>query len=62
MDESKSWYTSKTIWTNAVALVASLLMVFGVELTPDQQGALVTSILAVANIALRFVTSTAVTK
>jgi hypothetical protein len=62
MDDSKVWYASKTIWVNVVALVASLLAVMGVDLTPDQQGALVTSILAIANIVLRFVTTTAVTK
>lgn len=61
MDDSKTWYTSRTIWVNLVALVASMLMVFGVELTPDQQGALVTTILAIANIVLRFVTSSSVT-
>lgn len=62
MDESKSWYTSRTIWVNLVALVASLLAAAGIELTTDQQGALVTSVLAVANIGLRFVTSAPVTK
>jgi len=61
MDE-KHWYASKTIWVNAVALVAGLLMAFGVELTADQQGAMVTTILAIANIALRLVTHSAVTK
>jgi len=61
MDE-KHWYASKTIWVNAVALVAGLLMAFGIELTADQQGAMVTTILAIANIGLRLVTHSAVTK
>jgi uncharacterized membrane protein len=60
--EEKSWYASKTIWVNAVALVAGLLMAFGIELTADQQGAVVTTILAVVNIGLRLVTTGAVTK
>jgi uncharacterized membrane protein len=59
MDE-KRWYASKTIWVNVVALVASLLMVFGIELTADQQASLVTSILAIVNIGLRLVTTEAI--
>lgn len=62
MDDSKAWYASRTIWVNVVALVASGLAIAGVELTPDQQGALVTSILAVANIVLRLVTTQPVGK
>jgi uncharacterized membrane protein len=62
MDDTKKWYASKTIIVNVVALAASLLAVAGIELTPDQQGAIVTSILAVANIVLRLVTTEAIGK
>jgi hypothetical protein len=62
MDDTKKWYASKTIIVNVVALSASLLAVAGIELTPDQQGAIVTSILAVANIVLRLVTTEAIGK
>lgn len=62
MEDGKKWYASRTIWVNAVALVASLLMVFGIELTADQQASLVTSILAIVNIVLRFVTTEGIGK
>ena len=62
MDDAKKWYASKTIWTNLIALAGSLLLTFGVELSADQQASLVTSILAVVNIALRFATTEGITK
>jgi uncharacterized membrane protein len=62
MEDAKKWYASKTIWVNVVALIASLLLTFGVELSADQQASLVTSILAVVNIALRFATTEGITK
>jgi uncharacterized membrane protein len=62
MDDAKKWYASRTIWVNVVALIASLLLTFGIELNADQQASLVTSILAVVNIALRFATTEGITK
>jgi uncharacterized membrane protein len=62
MEDAKKWYASKTIWVNVVALIASLLLTFGIELNADQQASLVTSILAVVNIALRFATTEGITK
>ena len=60
--DDKHWYASRTIWANAVALIAGLLMAFGVELTADEQSAVVVTVMAVVNIALRLVTTGAVTK
>lgn len=56
----KAWYASKTIWVNAIALIASLLALLGIDLTPEQQGAFVTAILAAVNIILRFFTRDAI--
>jgi hypothetical protein len=61
MDE-KHWYASKTIIANGVALVAGLLMAFGIELTADEQSAVVVTVMAIINIALRLVTTVPVTK
>jgi len=47
---TKGWYASKTVWVNAIAIVA---IIAGKEiLTPEIQ----TTILAVINIILRLVT------
>lgn len=60
--DSKPWYASKTIWVNIVAFVATMAMVFGVdlpfELTAEVQAEIVAAIMAVVNIVLRFVTDT----
>ena len=59
--ESKSWFTSKTLWVNFIAIVAIVAnSLWGVELDAEVQAALATSILAVVNIALRFVTNKAI--
>lgn len=52
--DPKSWYTSKTLWANAIALVAMIAQgITGHELISlDIQA----SILAVINIILRFAT------
>ena len=56
--DSKPWYTSKTLWVNAVAFAALLIQslgtgfVIGVE---EQAG-----IIVVLNILLRFVTKTGI--
>lgn len=54
----KSWWTSKTIWANAIMLIATGLEVTGVTnvLTAEVQAQVVTAIMAVVNVALRFVT------
>jgi hypothetical protein len=63
MDTTK-WYASKTLWINVVATVATLAGVFKLDLglTPEVQATVVTTILALVNIALRLVTKTAIVK
>lgn len=58
------FYASKTLWINVVATVATLAGVFKVDLglTPEVQATVVTTILALVNIALRLVTKTAIVK
>ena len=63
MDTTK-FYASRTLWINVVATVATLAGVFKIDLglTPEVQATVVTTILALANIALRLVTKTAIVK
>jgi hypothetical protein len=63
MDTTK-WYLSKTLWVNVVAAVATVAGLFKLDLglTPEVQATVVTTILALANIALRLVTKTAIVK
>jgi hypothetical protein len=62
--ETTKWYLSKTVWVNVVAALATLAGVFKLDLglTPEVQATVVTTILALVNIALRLVTKTAVVK
>ena len=53
----KAWWTSKTLWANAVAVVAAVLTGFGIDvLNTETQGALVVGIVAVTNMVLRSIT------
>ena len=63
MDTTK-WYLSKTLWVNVVAAVATVAGLFKLDLglTPEVQATVVTTILALVNIALRLVTKTAIVK
>jgi hypothetical protein len=63
MDTTK-WYASKTLWVNVVATVATLAGAFKLDLglTPEVQATVVTTILALVNIGLRFVTTTPISK
>jgi len=58
------FYASKTLWINVVATVATLAGGFKIDLglTPEVQATVVTTILALVNIALRLVTKTAIVK
>ena len=57
---SKKWYTSKMLWVNLITIVGIVVnSLWGIELDAEVQAAMVTSILAVVNIALRFKTNTA---
>ena len=59
--ESKNWYQSKTLWVNFIAIVGIVAnSLWGIELDKEIQTALATSILAIVNIALRFVTNKAI--
>lgn len=50
----KAWWRSKTLWVNAVALIASLLQLkFGLIIDPATQGV----ILTIVNLILRAVTN-----
>jgi len=57
---NKPWHKSKTLWLNAVAILAIVLQwAIGVELISVEAQA---AILAVANVLLRTITNTGVTK
>lgn len=59
----KNVFTSKTMWVNLIALIASVTAGLGFDLGLDvaTQGTLVMGIMAVVNIVLRATTSKAVT-
>lgn len=56
--DSKPWYTSKTLWVNAIAFVALVIQSFGTGFVigPEEQ----IGILAVINILLRLITKTGI--
>ena len=41
MEDNKSWWASKTVWGGVIALLAGILGLFGYQLLPDDQTALV---------------------
>jgi hypothetical protein len=51
---TKAWYMSKTIWVNVLALIGSLLVAFNFD--PGRWAEISATVLAVANIILRFLT------
>ena len=57
--ESKPFWASKTLWANLIAFGAVLGTTFGVNLGLDAEAqlALVGGVMAVVNIALRFMTT-----
>lgn len=59
----KKFYLSKTFWVNIIALVASVTGAFGLDLdlNPETQTAVVTAIMAIVNLVLRFTTKDKVT-
>lgn len=58
----KPWWASKTLWANLIALGASIAAGFGVDIGPEAQASLVGGVMAVVNIALRFLTIEPLTK
>ena len=61
MMETKTWWSSKTIWVNVLAGVAAIAAGFGLDLglTAEVQSQVVVGVLAAVNVALRVVTSSA---
>ena len=56
--DSKPWYTSKTLWVNAIAFAALLVQSFGTGFVIDAEHQI--GILAVINLVLRLVTKTGI--
>jgi len=54
MDNTKVWWASKTIWTNLIAFVGSIVIAIGFD--PGRWAEIATVLLAVVNIALRLIT------
>jgi hypothetical protein len=61
MMKTKTWWSSKTIWVNVMAGVAAIAAGFGLDLglTAEVQSQVVVGVLAAVNVALRVVTSSA---
>lgn len=59
MDEQKKWYTSKTLWANAIMMIAAIVngKFEYVSLGPEIQA----GILVVVNIILRVITKQEIT-
>lgn len=60
--ETKPFWASKTLWVNAIALVAAISGAFGMDLglDPETQTTIVGAVMSIVNIVLRFVTKSAV--
>ena len=60
--ETKPFWASKTLWINAVGLVAALLAAFyGASVGVDGQTAVVAGVMTIVNLILRLTTTSAVT-
>ena len=59
--KTKTWWSSKTIWVNVMAGVAAIAAGFGLDLglTAEVQSQVVVGVLSAVNVALRVVTSSA---
>jgi hypothetical protein len=54
MNATKTWWTSKTIWTNLLALLGSIVVAIGFD--PGRWAEISTVSLAVVNLVLRLIT------
>jgi len=54
MNQTKAWWMSKTVWTNLIALIGSIVVAAGFD--PGQWAEIATVSLAVVNLGLRMVT------
>jgi hypothetical protein len=59
MENSKPWWTSRTIWINAVALIGSIAVSAGLD--PGRWAEISTVSLAIVNLLLRFGTTQEIT-
>lgn len=50
MDETKSWYMSKTVWGGLIAVAAGAAGAFGYTIAPDDQAQIVDAVVAVATV------------
>ncbi len=59
--EEKRWYESRLFWVNLIAVIASVVVIStGKELSTEVQATIVTVILGVVNLVLRFRTNQAI--
>jgi hypothetical protein len=59
MNNTKVWWTSKTIWTNLIAFAGSIVIAIGFD--PGRWAEIATVLLAVVNIILRLATKEEIT-
>ena len=57
----KKWYTSKTLWTNIIAIIVIVLVNLGITDISTEIAAAEGSILGVINLVLRLVTNQGLT-
>lgn len=50
MDETKSWYMSKTVWGGLIAVAAGAAGAFGYTVAPDDQAQIVDAAVVVATL------------
>ena len=57
---TKQWFKSRTVWANVIAGGVTVATVFGLDLglSPETQAELVTGIMVLVNLVLRFLTDT----
>ena len=63
MEDSKPFWASRTLWANAIALLALVALRFGIDLglDADTQAEILVGVMVFVNVALRLDTSKAVT-
>lgn len=59
MEQTKPWWTSKTIWVNCVALAGSIALAYGMD--EGSWAEISATVLAVVNLGLRLVSNSGVT-
>ena len=59
---NKPWFASKTLWANAVMVIAAVSAAFGLDLglDPETQLTVVIGIMGIVNAVLRFTTKSAI--